>query len=65
MYTPGKIHCTKADYHIDLTEDIFENDMELRQGVKKVMEVIVGLLMDKIDDPPMNKKARTEQYIKK
>ncbi|CAG8589887.1 10045_t:CDS:1 [Paraglomus brasilianum] len=40
-----RIYCTKADYHIALTEDILENDAKLRRGVKKV---IVGLLKDKI-----------------
>ena len=25
MYTPESIYCTKADYHIVLTEDILEN----------------------------------------
>jgi hypothetical protein len=33
MYT--RIYCAKADYHIALTEDILENDVELRQGIKK------------------------------
>ena len=40
MYTPERIYCTKADYHIALTEDVLDNDKELRQGVKKVMEGI-------------------------
>ncbi|CAB4406102.1 unnamed protein product [Rhizophagus irregularis] len=34
MYTPERIYCTKADYHIDLTEDILDDDAKLCQGVK-------------------------------
>jgi len=66
MYTPERIYCTKADYHIALTEDVLDNDRELRQGVKKVMEVIVGLLKDRVevDDSPDTKRARTGKYIK-
>ena len=37
---------------------------KLRRGVKKVMEVIVGLLMDKVEaDSSVNKRARTKEYI--
>ena len=66
MYTPEMIYCSKADYHIDLTEDILDDDAELRRGVKKVMEVIVGLLKDRVevDDAPDVKRARTEKYIR-
>jgi hypothetical protein len=38
----------EADYHIVLTEDVLDDDGELRRGVKKVMEVIVGLLKDRV-----------------
>ena len=68
MYTPERIYCTKADYHIALTEDVLDDDDdgELRRGVKKVMEVIVGLLKDRVevDDSPDLKRARTEKFIK-
>ena len=49
MYTPERIYCTKADYHIDLTEDILDDDAKLRREVKKVMGVIVGLLKDRVE----------------
>jgi hypothetical protein len=64
MYTSERIYCSKADYHIALTEDILDDDTKLR--VKEVMEVIVGLLKDKIEvaDSPDVKRARTEKYIK-
>ena len=66
MYTPERIYCTKADYHIDLTENILDDDAKLCQGVKEVMGVIVGLLKDRVevDDSPDVKRARTEKYIR-
>ena len=66
MYAPERIYCTKVDYHIALTEDILGNDAELSRGVKKVMEVIVGLLKDRVevDDAPDHKRARTKKFIK-
>jgi len=66
MYTPERIYCTKADYHIDLTEDILEDDVKLRQGVKEVMGVIIGLLKDRVevDDAADSKRARTKKFIK-
>ncbi|PKY27410.1 hypothetical protein RhiirB3_443114 [Rhizophagus irregularis] len=66
MYTPERIYCMKADYHIDLTEDILDDDTKLCQGVKEVMGVIVGLSKDRVevDDAPDNKRARTKKFIK-
>ena len=63
MYTPERIYCTKADYYIDLTEN---DDAKLRQGVKEVMGVIVGLLKDRVevDDSPDSKRIRTKKCIK-
>ena len=64
MYTPERIYRSKSDYHIALTEDILDDDTKLRQGVKEVMGVIVGLLKDKveIDDSPTSKRTRTKQH---
>ena len=44
-----------------------ENEAELRKNVKRVMEVIVGLLNDRVDveKEPKNKKARVQEYLKK
>jgi hypothetical protein len=66
MYTPERIYYTKGDYHIALTEDILDDDTKLRQGVKEVMEVIVGLLKDRVevDSSPDSKRARTKKFIK-
>jgi len=49
MYTPERIYSMKADYHIDLTEDILEDDAKLRQGVKEVIGVIISLLKDRVE----------------
>ncbi|RIA95206.1 hypothetical protein C1645_817052 [Glomus cerebriforme] len=66
MYTPERIYCLKADYHITLTEDVLEDNAKLRRGVKKVMEVIVSLLKDRVevDDSPDSKRVRTKKFIK-
>ena len=55
MYMPERIYYMKADYHIDLTENILDDDAKLCQGVKEVMGVIVGLLKDRVevDDAPI------------
>ncbi|RIA89784.1 hypothetical protein C1645_824300 [Glomus cerebriforme] len=47
-------------FHITLTEDILEDDVELHREVKKVMEVIIGLLKDRVevDDSPDSRRAR-------
>ena len=64
MYTPERIYFSKDDYHIALTEKIMKDDAELRRGVKKVMEVIVGLLKDRVvvdDDSSDCKRAKDEK----
>ncbi|RIA79224.1 hypothetical protein C1645_841219 [Glomus cerebriforme] len=35
MYTLERIYCLKTKYHVIFTEDILENDVEPRQGIKK------------------------------
>ncbi|GBC09408.1 hypothetical protein RclHR1_08830010 [Rhizophagus clarus] len=35
MYTPERIYCTKADYRIALTEDVLDDDVELRRKLWK------------------------------
>lgn len=54
MYTLKRIYYSKDDYHIVINEKILKDDAELRREVKKVMEVIVGLLNDrvKVNDSP-------------
>jgi hypothetical protein len=69
LYSEG-ISCTsEIEYRISLTKVIAkeENEAELRKSVKQVMEVIVGLLKDRVDaeKEPKNKKARVQEYLKK
>jgi len=70
LYTSEGISCTsETEYHISLTKAIAkeENEAKLRKNVKRVMEVIVGLLKDRVDveKEPKKKKARVQEYLKK
>ncbi|PKY59181.1 hypothetical protein RhiirA4_481712 [Rhizophagus irregularis] len=58
---------SNTEYRISLTEDAIKNPTELRKNVKRVLEVIVGLLKDRVSasDKPANKKRRVEEIIKK
>ncbi|RIA90961.1 hypothetical protein C1645_768563 [Glomus cerebriforme] len=59
LYTTEGIYCTsKTEYHISLTESVLDNDTELCTNLKRLMEVIVGLLKDKVDvnESPSKKK---------
>ena len=44
-----------------------DDEKELQKNVKRVMEVIVGLLRERVDveKEPKNKKARVQEYLKK
>jgi hypothetical protein len=48
-------------------EDTIKNPTELRKNVKRVVEVIMGLLKDRVlaSEEPANKKRRVEEIIKK
>ena len=48
-------------------EEGSEKDKELRKNVKRVMEVIVGLLMDRVDveKEPAMKKQRVQRFFEK
>ena len=48
-------------------EDAIKDPTELRKNVKRVLEVIVGLLKDRVSasEEPANKKRRVEDIIKK
>ncbi|KAF0524963.1 hypothetical protein F8M41_014831 [Gigaspora margarita] len=52
LYTLESISCmSEIEYHISLTKAMAkeENETELHKNVKRVMEVIVGLLKDRAD----------------
>jgi hypothetical protein len=70
LYTPGKFsQGSKLPFSIEFSEDALNKDsveyQTLRNGVKKVFGVVVGLLRDRAcaeDDSPSKKKARIEEY---
>ena len=54
-------------YRISLTEDTLNDPMELCKNVKRILEVIVGLLKDRVlvGGEPTNKKRCVLKKIKK
>ena len=58
---------SRTEYRISLTEDALKDDTDLRKNVKRVLEVIVGLLKDRVVDSeePATKKRHVEKIIKK
>ncbi|RIA84582.1 hypothetical protein C1645_832078 [Glomus cerebriforme] len=72
LYIPDGIFCTSRSplniHFIKTTlEEGLEDKKELCKNVKQVMEVIVGLLKERVDveKEPKNKKARAQEYLKK
>src|ERR1041385_2440347 len=65
--TEGIYSTSRTEYRISLTEDALEDPTELRKSVKRVLEVIVGLLKDRAvgSEEPATKKRRVEGIIKK
>jgi hypothetical protein len=58
---------SRTKYRISLTEDALKDDIELRKSVKRVLEVIVGLLKDRAlgSDEPATKKHHVKEIVKK
>ena len=54
------------EFHLQI-EDALKDDTELRKNVKRVLEVILGLLKDRAlgSEEPATKKRRVEEIIKK
>src|ERR1700753_2810581 len=49
LYSTEAIYCTsKTEYRISLTEDALKDSTDLRKNVKRILEVIVGLLKDRV-----------------
>jgi hypothetical protein len=70
LYTTEGISCTsETEFHISLTKAMAkeENVAKLCENVKQVMEVIVGLLIDRaeVEKEPDKKKARVQEHLKK
>jgi hypothetical protein len=65
--TEGIYSTSRTEYRILLTEDALEDPTELRKNVKRVLEVIVGLLKDRAvgSKEPATKKRCVEEIIKK
>lgn len=55
-----------TEYRISLKLDALEDQTELRKSVKRILEVIVGLLKDRMEasDEPASKKQRVLEKIK-
>ena len=57
-----------SEYQINLTKSaVKENPELLRNNVKRVIGIIVGLLKDRVsvDSSPTSKRARIKKFIKK
>ena len=52
---------------LEINEIGLEYSTDLRKNVKRILEVIVGLLEDRVSasEEPANKKRRVEEIIKK
>ncbi|CAG8622421.1 5099_t:CDS:2, partial [Paraglomus occultum] len=49
LYTTEGIYCTsETEYHISLTKSALKDDLDLKNSVKKVMEIVAGLLKDRV-----------------
>ena len=68
LHSTEAIYCTsRTEYRISLTEDVLKDPTDLRKNVKRILEVIVGLLKDRVSvsDEPASKKRRVGEIIKK
>ena len=69
IYTPDGIFSTSgSEYQINLTKSaIKENPELLRNNVKRVIGIIVGLLKNRVsvDSFPTSKRVRIKKLIKK
>jgi len=49
LYTPeGVFSTSQTVYSIELSKASIKDDSDLRKGVKKVLQVIVGILKDRV-----------------
>uniref|UniRef100_A0A1D1ZEH6 SH3 domain-binding protein 4 n=1 Tax=Anthurium amnicola TaxID=1678845 RepID=A0A1D1ZEH6_9ARAE len=69
LYTTEGIYSTsEKDYLISFRKSALDNEDEFRRSVKRVMEVIVGLLEDRagaVDEKPLAKKRRVDSILNK
>jgi hypothetical protein len=66
MYTPERIYCSKNNYHIVLNKKIIKDDVKFHCNIKKVIEVIINLLKDKVkvNNSSDSKRIRMKKFIK-
>ena len=70
IYTSDSIYSTSgSEYQINLTKSaVKENSELLRNNVKRVIGIIVGLLKDRVtvdSSPSSKKRVRIKKFIKK
>ncbi|CAJ0832144.1 5833_t:CDS:2 [Entrophospora sp. SA101] len=68
LHSTEAIYCTsKTEYRISLTEDALDDDTDLCKYVKRILEVIVGLLKDRVSvsNEPSSKRRCVQEKIKK
>src|ERR1043165_355898 len=68
LHSTEAIYCTsKTEYRISLTEDALDDDTELHKNVKRILEVLVGLLKDRVSvsDEPSSKRRRVQETLRK
>ncbi|RHZ65476.1 hypothetical protein Glove_315g77 [Diversispora epigaea] len=67
LFTPEKFYRIEKKYHIEIEKDVLTDDSELCKDVKRVVEVLVSLLKDRVevDDSSDHKKARIKNYTQK
>ncbi|CAG8758614.1 24026_t:CDS:2 [Dentiscutata erythropus] len=68
MFTSDGLYCTsKSEYQIDLTKKVIRENQEiLRNNIKEIIGIIVGLLKDRVTvcDKPESKRRRVQEKIK-
>ncbi|RHZ77399.1 hypothetical protein Glove_180g51 [Diversispora epigaea] len=64
LFTPEKFYRIEEDYQIRINKDALMDDSKLCKDVKRVTEVLVSLLKDRVevDDSSDHKKARIQNY---
>ncbi|CAG8747395.1 5306_t:CDS:1, partial [Ambispora leptoticha] len=68
LYTTEDVYSTSTRfYHVNLVDNANENEDELHKQVKSVLEILVGMLKDRVDasnEEPAIKRRRVQEKIK-
>ena len=59
LYTPERFYRIESEYSIRINKDALKDDSELCKDVKKVVQVLLSLLKDRVevDESPDRKRA--------